>query len=114
MSVSGRMVLLLSVLLAACAERSGGSDRQARYRAMIGRTEAALVGAFGTPTRRETVGGHEFLVYEGSDVWPARATGPWSPARPARPDRDIGFSCQATFVVVAGRVTAYDVAGSGC
>jgi len=108
------ILILLPLLIAACGGPSNEVDHLARYRAMIGRSEPELTRAFGPPTRRENVAGHEFLTYENSDIWPGRGPGPWSPARPARQDRGAEFTCRATFVVVAGAVATYNLSGSGC
>jgi hypothetical protein len=108
------MLVLLLPLIGACGGPNNGVDKAARYHPMVGRSEAELVQAFGSPTQRENVSGHQFLTYKDSDMWPARGTGPWSPARPARQDRGAEFTCRATFVVVAGVVTTYSLSGSGC
>ncbi|MEA2728035.1 MAG: hypothetical protein QOF70_2510, partial [Acetobacteraceae bacterium] len=76
-----RMVLLVPLLVAACAGHDTATDQQARYRAMIGRSEVELTQSFGPPTRRENIEGHDFLTYEQSDVWPGHGGGAWS--RPA-------------------------------
>jgi hypothetical protein len=107
--------VLLPLLVAACAGRGIAMDQQARYGAMVGRSAAELTQSFGPPTRRENIEGHEFLIYEQSDVWPGRGgTG----SRPAGLGRHgtgaVAFECRATFVVVAGVVSAYSLSGSGC
>ena len=108
------MVLLLPLLVGACAGHDIATDRQARYRAMIGRSETELTQNFGQPTRRENVDGHEFLIYEQSDVWPGQRGG----ARPAplarRGPGTVAFECRTTFVVVPGMVRTYSLSGSGC
>jgi hypothetical protein len=102
------MVLLLPLLVAACAGHGIATERQSRYGAMVGRSEAELTQSLGLPTRRENIAGHEFLIYEQSDVWP----------RPAGLGRHesgaVAFKCRSTFVVVAGVVTTYSLSGSGC
>jgi hypothetical protein len=114
MYTPARVLVMLLLLIGACGGPSNDVDQKARYHAMIGRSGKELVQAFGPPTRRENIAGHDFLTYEESDIWPARGTGPWSPARPARQDRGTAFTCRATFVVVAGVVTTYNLSGSGC
>jgi hypothetical protein len=109
------MVLLLLLLVAACG--SGvATGQQARYGAMVGRSEAELTQSFGLPTRRENIEGHAFLIYEQSDVWLGNGGGTRS--RPAGLGRlgsgAAAFECRATFVVVAGVVSAYSLSGSGC
>ena len=110
------MVLLLPLLVAACAGHDIATDRQARYRAMIGRSETELTKNFGQPTRRENIDGHDFLIYEQSDVWPGQRGGVWS--RPAPLGRNgpgtVAFECRTTFVVIAGMVRTYSLSGSGC
>jgi hypothetical protein len=64
-----RMVLLLLLLPAGCVWSKTATDQQARYRAAVGRSETELTQSFGQPTRRESIEGHEFLIYEQSDVW---------------------------------------------
>jgi hypothetical protein len=120
-----RMVLLLPLLIAACARpgtatdqqaRYGAMDQQARYGAMVGRSEADLTQSFGLPTRRENIEGHAFLIYEQSDVWSGNGSGTRS--RPQGLGRNgsgaVAFECRATFVVVAGVISAYSLSGSGC
>jgi hypothetical protein len=125
-----RMVLLLPLLIAACAgsskamdqqarygatdqqARYGATDQQARYGAMVGRSEADLTRSFGLPTRRENIEGHAFLIYEQSDVWSGNGGGTRS--RPAGRSGAVAFECRATFVVVAGVISAYSLSGSGC
>jgi hypothetical protein len=134
-----RMVLLLSLLITACAgsgkamdqqarygatdqqarygatdqqARYGATDQQARYGAMVGRSEADLTRSFGLPTRRENIEGHAFLIYEQSDVWSGNGGGTRS--RPAGRSGAVAFECRATFVVVAGVIRAYSLSGSGC
>jgi hypothetical protein len=116
-----RMVLLLPLLIAACAgsskamdqqARYGATDQQARYGAMVGRSEADLTRSFGLPTRRENIEGHAFLIYEQSDVWSENGGGTRS--RPAGRSGAVAFECRATFVVVAGVISAYSLSGSGC
>jgi hypothetical protein len=115
-AVARRMVLLVPLLLAACAGHDTATDQQARYRAMIGRSEVELTQSFGPPTRRENIEGHDFLTYEQSDVWPGHGGGAWS--RPAGIGRHepgaVEFACRATFVLVAGVVSTYSLSGSGC
>jgi hypothetical protein len=115
------MVLLLPLLIAACAgsskamdqqARYGATDQQARYGAMVGRSEADLTRSFGLPTRRENIEGHAFLIYEQSDVWSGNGGGTRS--RPAGRSGAVAFECRATFVVVAGVIRAYSLSGSGC
>jgi hypothetical protein len=91
-------------------------DQQARYRTAVGRSEAELIQSFGRPTRRENIEGHEFLTYEQSDVWPGQRGGAWSrSAQLGRHEPDAAsFACRATFVVVAGIVSAYSLSGSDC
>jgi hypothetical protein len=111
-----RMVLLLPLLVAACAGPGTVTDQRARYGAMVGRSEAELTQSFGQPTRRENIEGHAFLIYEQSDVWPGNGGGTWS--QPTGLGRHgsgaVAFECRATFVVVAGVVSAYSLSGSGC
>ena len=106
-------MLFLPLLAWACAGDNSAAERQARYRAMIGRSETELTHSFGVPTRRENIEGHTFLTYEQSDVWPGR--GARSPARLGRSGPGtVAFECRATFVVIAGVVSAYKLSGSGC
>jgi hypothetical protein len=107
-----RMVLLLSLLITACAGSGKAMDQQARYGAMVGRSEADLTRSFGLPTRRENIEGHAFLIYEQSDVWSGNGGGTRS--RPAGRSGAVAFECRATFVVVAGVIRAYSLSGSGC
>jgi hypothetical protein len=111
-----RVVLLLPLLVAACAAPGTATDQRARYGAMVGRSEAELTQGFGQPTRRENIEGHAFLIYEQSDVWSGNGGGTRS--QPAGLGRHgsgaVAFECRATFVVVAGVVSAYSLSGSGC
>jgi hypothetical protein len=111
-----RMMLLLPLLVAVCAGPGTATDQRARYGAMVGRSEAELTQSFGQPTRRENIEGHAFLIYEQSDVWPGNGGGTRS--QPAGLGRHgsgaAAFECRATFVVVAGVVSAYSLSGSGC
>ena len=63
------MVLLLPLLVSACTGRGIPTDRQAPYQSMVGHSETELTQSLGLPTRRENIEGHEFLIYEQSDVW---------------------------------------------
>jgi hypothetical protein len=76
---------------------------------MVGRSEAELTQSFGQPTRRENIEGHAFLIYEQSDVWSGNRGG-----LGRRGSGAVAFECRATFVVVAGVVSAYGLSGSGC
>jgi hypothetical protein len=111
-----RMVLLLLLLPAGCVWSKTATDQQARYRAAVGRSETELTQRFGQPTRRESIEGHEFLIYEQSDVWSGQRGGAWS--RSLQLGRHepgaTAFECRATFVVVAEVVSAYSLSGSGC
>lgn len=108
-----RLVLFLPLLAWGCAGDSSPEERQARYRAMIGRSEAELTQRFGVPERRENIEGHTFLTYEQSDVWPE--SGARSPTRLGRSGLGtVAFECRATFVVIADVVSAYKLSGSGC
>jgi hypothetical protein len=105
-----RMVLLLPLLVAACAGHGTATDQRG-YGAMVGRSEAELTQSFGQPTRRENIEGHAFLIYEQSDVWSRSGDRGglgrrWSGA--------VEFECRTTFVVVAGVVSSYSLSGSGC
>jgi hypothetical protein len=110
------MVLSLSLLVAGCVGHAVATDQQARYRAVLGRSEAELIQDFGRPTRRENIEGHEFLVYEQSDVWSGQRGG--AGARSALLGRHepgaASFACRAIFVVVTGVVNTYSLSGSGC
>jgi hypothetical protein len=80
---------------------------------MIGRSEAELTRSFGVPTQRENIQGHTFLTYEESDVWSGSGARP--PARLGRSGPGtVAFACRATFIVIAGVVSAYKLSGSGC
>lgn len=106
-------MLFLSLLAWGCAGDNSAAGRQARYHAMIGRSETELTQSFGVPTRREHIEGHSFLTYEQSDVW--TGSGARSPARLGRSGPGtVAFECRATFVVIAGVVSAYKLSGSGC
>jgi hypothetical protein len=107
------LVPWLPLLVVACTAHNTAMDPQARYRQMVGRSETELTQTFGQPTRRENIGGHDFLTYEHSDVWPGHGGG--QPARLDRHESDtVAFECRATFVVVAGMVSTYSLSGSGC
>jgi hypothetical protein len=107
------MVLLLPLLIAGCIWHGSSADQQARYRAMIGRSEADLTKSLGQPTRRENIEGHEFFIYEQSDVWSGPRGGAW-PRSAQLGSHVTGFECRATFIVVAGVVSTYSLSGSGC
>ena len=112
-----RMVLLLPLLLvAACAGPGTATDQRTRYGAMVGRSEAELTQSFGQPTRRENIEGHAFLIYEQSDVWSGNGGGTRSQLAGLgrHGSGAVTFECRATFVVVAGVVSAYSLSGSGC
>ena len=107
-------MLLLPLLVAGCVGHAIITDQQARYRTVVGRSEAELIQSFGQPTRRENIEGHEFLVYEQSDVWSGQRGGAWSRSAQLGRREPIAFECRATFVVVRGIVSAYSLSGSGC
>jgi hypothetical protein len=107
-----RMVLSLLLLVAGCVGHSVATDQQARYRTVVGRSEAELIQKFGQPTQRENVEGHEFLVYQQSDVWSGQRGGA-APLGRHEPGA-ASFECRAIFVVVAGIVSTYSLSGSGC
>jgi hypothetical protein len=111
-----RRILLLLLLVAGCIWHDTAADQRARYRAMVGRSEAELTKSLGRPTRRENIEGHEFLVYEQSDAWSGPGGEAWSrSAQLGRHESGVtAFECRATFVVVAGVVSAYSLSGSGC
>jgi hypothetical protein len=83
---------------------------------MVGRSEAELTQSFGQPTRRENIEGHAFLIYEQSDVWSGNGGGTRSQLAGLgrHGSGAVTFECRATFVVVAGVVSAYSLSGSGC
>jgi hypothetical protein len=107
------VLLLLPLLVAACAGRDIATDPLDRYRGMIGRSESELTQKFGPPTRRENIEGHDFLIYEHSDVWPGQGGGGRAGAGRHGPGT-VAFECRVTFVVVAGVVSAGSLSGSGC
>jgi len=100
-----------ALLLAACAGHNTATDRQARYSEMVGCSEAELIQRLGLPIRRESVDGHEFLIYEQSDVWPLHGAGA-SSGLMGLSRHSFGaavFDCRATFVVVEDMVSAYSL-----
>jgi hypothetical protein len=109
-------MLVLPLLVSACAGPGTATDQRVRYGAMVGRSEAELTQSLGQPTRRENIEDHVFLTYEHSDIWPGNGGGTRS--QPAGLERHgsgaVAFECRATFVVVAGVVSAYSLSGSGC
>ena len=74
MYTPARVLVMLLLLIGACGGPSNDVDQEARYHAMIGRSGKELVQAFGPPTRRENIAGHDFLTYEGSDGVDAPST----------------------------------------
>jgi hypothetical protein len=109
-------VLSLLLLVTGCVGHTSATDQQVRYRTLVGRSETALIQNFGRPTRRENIEGHEFLIYEQSDVWSGQRGG--ASSRSAQLGRNepgaASFACRTTFVVVAGIVSTYSLSGSGC
>jgi hypothetical protein len=90
------MVLLLPLLVAACAGPGTATDQRG-YGAMVGRSEAELTQSFGQPTRRENIEGHAFLIYEQSDVWSGNRGGlgrRWSGA--------VAFECRDAGRMLSG------------
>jgi hypothetical protein len=66
---------------------------------MVGHSEAKMIQSFGLPTRGENIEGHQILISEESDEWPAQRGGTWS--RPARLGQHghgtVALECRANF-----------------
>lgn len=115
-----RWFLLLPLLLAACAQGPGLSERLSPW---IGRSEGDLVAEFGVPVRVHEADGRRFLLFEqrrtvlvaqpGFDrpyfsPWGPRF-GPWPP-----PPAQAVLTCEITFAIRAGRVEGVSHRGEGC
>ncbi len=119
-------VLVLPLLLAACAAMPTRADREALAARFVGGTEAQLVTGLGLPSRVFTTGTHRFLAYAEATTqmvavpgggWGGPWGGPWGwgpgwygPA--AVPVTSLG--CETAFEVVGGTVRGFTVHGPYC
>jgi hypothetical protein len=115
-----RAILLLPLLLAACAQGPGLSERLSTW---VGRSEGDLVAEFGVPVRTYEVEGRRFLQYEQRRTVALSQPGfdrpyftPWGPRFgyfPA-PPAYATYGCDLTFAIRAGRVENFSFRGEGC
>jgi hypothetical protein len=115
-----RALLLLPLLLAACAERPGLSERLSPW---IGRGEADLIAAFGVPVRTHEAEGRRFLQFEQRRSVLVPQPGfdrpffsPWGPRFGGWPPPPVQavLTCELTFALREGRVESYSFRGEGC
>lgn len=113
-----RLVPLLALVVAACADPAAIARHQARLNAHIGQTETDLVRELGVPTRSFEADGHRFLSYVAThlDIWPG---GPVY--RFGRfgygggfPPQIVQWRCDTTFELMGGRVIAWKQRGNNC
>jgi hypothetical protein len=114
-----RLILLLPLLLAACAQ---GPTLQERLSVWIGRSELDLVTEFGVPNRILELEGRRFLQYEQRRTVPVAVPdygpwyGPWGPRGgfwPPPPSYAV-VGCDVTFVIRQERVESFTFRGQGC
>ena len=108
--------LLVVFALAGC---SAGPGIEARLAPFVGRSEAELVEGLGVPTRTHEVDGLRFLQYEQSrqvlhqvDPFWTRPYGRFS--YPLTTPVLLTRSCEVTFTLRGGRVSAFVLRGDDC
>lgn len=113
-----RWLLLLPMLLAACAQEP---PLEVRLQPFVGQSEASLVSALGVPSGTYATDGTRFLQYEDrtTTVYPGdpffygsyyRRFGPPIYSPPLVVTR----TCSITFTVRDGQVTGFTFRGNGC
>jgi hypothetical protein len=114
-----RALLLLPLILAACAQ---GPGLQERLSAWIGRSEGDLVAEFGVPVRTYDVEGRRFLQFEqrrtvavAQPGFDRPVYGPWGPRWGFPPPPAFAvIGCDLTFALRDGRVESFSFRGQGC
>ena len=115
-----RILILLPLLLAACAQ---GPTLTERLNPLIGQSEGDLVAALGVPVRTYDVEGRRFLQFEQrrtvqmpSDPFLFSPVGRrWGPAwGPAWGPSFAVIGCDLTFALREGRVESFTFRGQGC
>jgi hypothetical protein len=112
--------LALPVLLAACAQGPGLSERLSAW---VGRSEGDLVAEFGVPARTHEADGRRFLQFEQRRSVAVMQPGfdrpffsPWGPRFgywPPPPATAV-IGCDITFALRNGRVESFSYRGEGC
>ncbi|HEV7264696.1 MAG TPA: hypothetical protein VGN83_07250 [Falsiroseomonas sp.] len=115
-----RVLLLLPLLLVACAQGPGLRERLSVW---VGRSEGDLVAEFGVPVRTYEADGRRFLQYEQRRTVAFTQPGfdrpyftPWGPRFgyfPA-PPAYATVGCDLTFTIRDGRVEDFSFRGQGC
>ena len=115
-----RALLLLPLLLAACAQ---GPTLQQRLSTFVGRSEGDVVAELGVPVRIHEAEGRRFLQYEqrrtvaySEPGFYHPRSGPWGPRWgyvPAPPSYAV-VGCDITFALRAARVESFTFRGDGC
>ena len=115
-----RILLLLPLLLAACAQ---GPTLEQRLSTFVGRSEGDLVAELGVPVRTYETEGRRFLQYEqrrtvaiAQPGFDRPYFGPFGPRFgywPAPPAYAV-VGCDLTFALRGGRVESFTVRGQGC
>jgi hypothetical protein len=118
--MTARRVWLWALSLVACGCTGHGSEAHRTDLAkLVGMTETELVRRLGQPDSSSGDISQKFLVYDNIDARYVHASAGY------RYDHDYGYSfgrapaiaefnCKTTFVIVSGRVRAYDLTGNGC
>jgi hypothetical protein len=115
-----RLLLILPLLLAACAQGPGLRERLSVW---VGRSEGDLVAELGVPVRTYEAEGRRFLQYEqrrtvavAQPAFDRPYFGPWGPrfgAFPPPPAYAV-VGCDLTFALRDGRVESFSFRGEGC
>jgi hypothetical protein len=115
-----RVLLALPVLIAACAQGPGLSERLSTW---VGRSEGDLVAEFGVPVRTHEADGRRFLQFEQRRSVAVPQPGfdrpfvsPWGPRFgywPPQPAVAV-IGCDLTFAIRGGRVESFSFRGEDC
>ena len=121
MSPMRRTLILLPLLLAACAQ---GPGLQERLSAWVGRSEADLVAELGVPVRTYETEGRRFLQFEqwrtvavSQPYWDRPMFTPWGPRYGAWGGGGVAYAtigCDITFEMRERRVASFSFRGEGC
>jgi hypothetical protein len=96
--------------LSGCVAPSGPNPF---LQAQLGKTEIDLVRALGVPNRSFETSGHKFIAYESSTQWVDYWGGGWR-RWDWGPQEVVTNTCETTFDLVDGKVSAYQQHGNGC
>ena len=114
-----RAILVLTILLAGCANRL--AQRQAFLAQFVGKPEAFLVQQLGVPTRSFATDGVKYLAYTESriDIIPGTpgfgfAAPFWGWFGGGFPPQAVNMVCDTTFAVSDGTVRSFTLRGNAC